>query len=79
MRLPVPLALVDQLADPVQLQPLRLGADRVGLGQLVDRHLAGDVLGAGLGQVVVAASWPRYVRSHSRHGRPASSAVVGDM
>src|SRR5690606_15355714 len=45
---PGPAGLLDQLVDAVGPQPLGLGGAGVGLahqGELVDRHLAGDVLG----------------------------------
>ena len=69
---PDPAALVDQLVQAVAGQEVGLGLDPVGradLGQLIEGHLAGDVLVA---EIVAAAGRPAAGR-----GRCAASRDVG--
>ena len=46
--------LLHEVVDPPPLEELRLGPHRIGFGQLVDRDLDRDVLGARRNEVVVA-------------------------
>ena len=76
-RRPGPPALVDEVVDPAALEELGLAAHGVGLGQLVDGHVGGDVLVTRRGEVV-AAPFVAPVRPQPLPPREAaSSAVVG--
>jgi hypothetical protein len=48
-------ALGDEFVDTVELEPLGLCPHRIRLGELVDGDVGGDVLGAGIDEVMVAS------------------------
>ena len=68
---------LDQLRDVEPLQELRLRTDRVGLRQLIERHLGGDVLGpdgsVGSGRHVRCGG--RYAASHATDASTARRFV----
>ena len=63
MLVPIPLALVDEFIDAVELEPLGLGANRIRRGQLIDRDFGRDVLGARIGEIVTASLVTSMVQS----------------